>query len=112
MTPPPDVLQGLEAICRALPEAEFYLMHDHPSYRAGKKPFVIAGGESLAVKVRLEEQPFFLENPRFFRTPYIGQHGWVSLRLTPSRDWDEIRRLVVASYRLVAAKRMLKALDA
>jgi predicted DNA-binding protein (MmcQ/YjbR family) len=37
----------------------------------------------------------------FYKTPYIGQNGWVSLKAGGPLDWTEIRHLVTESYRLV-----------
>ena len=88
-----ELLERLRGMCLGLPGAEEYLMHGHPSFRAGKKPFVIAGEPgtpTVSIKVPLMDQPLYLEDP----------------------DWAELERLVVASYRLVAQKRMLQALDA
>jgi predicted DNA-binding protein (MmcQ/YjbR family) len=45
----------------------------------------------------------FLDDSRFFRTPYIGRHGWVTLRVYAAKlNWNEIRELVKGSYDLVA----------
>jgi hypothetical protein len=44
--------------------------------------------------------------------PYFGPSGWVSLDLTAAPvDWGEIAEFMDTSYRQVALKRMLKALD-
>lgn len=49
---------------------------------------------------------------RFFIPPYIGPKGWFGLDLEASDiDWDEIRALVVQSYRLVAPKRLSALVD-
>jgi hypothetical protein len=46
-------------------------------------------------------------NPaRFFVPPYVGQHGWVGVRLDGPLDWDEIADLVTDSYRMTAPKRL------
>jgi hypothetical protein len=38
---------------------------------------------------------------------YLGSRGWVGLWLDdPKPDWDEVERLVVEAYRLVAPKRL------
>jgi predicted DNA-binding protein (MmcQ/YjbR family) len=48
-------------------------------------------------------QGMFLDDSRFFRTPYIGRHGWVTLRVYAANlNWNEIRELVKGSYELVA----------
>lgn len=116
------LIAQLRTLCKDLPEAEEYLMHGHPSFRAGKKCFAILGdGESheftgkhatLSIKVSLMEQDLFLQDPRFARTHYIGQHGWVTLDVSQAQSPDEIEFLVMKSYRGVATKRALKALDA
>ena len=42
----------------------------------------------------------------FFFPAYVGPQGWVGVELTGDVDWDEIRELVVESYRLVAPKKL------
>jgi predicted DNA-binding protein (MmcQ/YjbR family) len=105
----PDQIQ---AFCSALPGAEAYLMHDHPAFRVGKKCFVIGGAEGLSVKVPILDQPLYLEDSRFTRTHYIGQHGWIDFDLDDRITWPEIERLILISYRLAATKKMLAQLDA
>lgn len=107
-------LPAFRALCGGLPQAEEYTMVHHPAFRVGKKPFAILGGRheaELSIKVPVEEQHLYLEDPRFHRTPYIGQHGWVTMRLGAMAP-DELRKLVDLSYRGVAPKRALAALDA
>jgi predicted DNA-binding protein (MmcQ/YjbR family) len=111
--------EKLDSLCRSLPEVEAYTMNfepPHPAYRAGKKPFLIVGTEpadpTLSVKMPLHDQPIYLDDPRIERTAYIGQHGWVTLQLDRGFAWEEVERMVTLSYRCVALKRMLKALDA
>ena len=48
-----------------------------------------------------------LDPERFFRPAYLGVKGWVSVRLDlHTVDWEEVTKLVGASYRLVAPKRL------
>ncbi len=49
------------------------------------------------------------EHPdRFFAPAYLSSRGWIGLWLdTPKPDWDEVERLVVEAYRLVAPKRLV-----
>ncbi|HEY9722072.1 MAG TPA: MmcQ/YjbR family DNA-binding protein, partial [Oscillatoriaceae cyanobacterium] len=106
----------LRGISAELPSAEEYVMVHHPAFRAGKKPYAIAGSDAgaptLSIKVDLMDQPLYLRDSRFSITHYIGHHGWITMRLADGLDAEEIGRLVVASYRRVAGKKMLKALDA
>ena len=61
--------------------------------------------QAIAVKVAKTEQGMFLEDPRFYKTPHVGQHGWVSMRTSGPLNWEEIEELVRASYHLVAKQR-------
>lgn len=102
-------LAALRAICLPYPQAEEYVMVHHPAFRVGKKPFAIVGDyqeATLAVKVPKEQQQVYLEDPRFSKTPYIGQHGWVTVALEQMED-AEVRRLIDLSYRGVAPKKAL-----
>ena len=59
------------------------------------------------MKVEKELQELFLADARFFRTPYVGKHGWVTLKVHAAPlDWDEIRELLAGSYRLVAPRHL------
>lgn len=107
-------LAALRKLCLPYPQAEEYIMVHHPAFRVGKKPFAIVGDYqecTLAVKVPKEEQHVYLEDPRFSKTPYIGQHGWVTVSLEKMKD-DEVRRLIDISYRGVAPKKALAQLAA
>jgi hypothetical protein len=49
---------------------------------------------------------------RFFLPAYIVPRGWFGLRLDRGPvDWSEVANVVELSYRLVAPKTLLKALD-
>jgi hypothetical protein len=52
-----------------------------------------------------------LRRPRFFVTPY-GRGQWVSVWADRPLEWRLVGRLLQRSYRLVALKRMIAALDA
>jgi len=103
-------------ICAKLPGAEEYVMVHHPAFRVGKKPFVIAGMQhdgsdaTLSINLGREMQHQLLDDARFERTGYIGQHGWVTIA---RRDLKvpELEALVVGSFRRVATKKQLSALD-
>jgi hypothetical protein len=109
-----DLLTGLRRLCATLPGSEEYLMHGHPSFRAGKKCYAISSPDvpSLSIKVPLMDQGLYCEDPRFSITHYIGQHGWVTMDLSGGIVWPEIEKLVTLSYRGQAGKKMLKELDA
>ncbi|HEX8627123.1 MAG TPA: MmcQ/YjbR family DNA-binding protein, partial [Catenuloplanes sp.] len=48
----------------------------------------------------------------FFRPPYVGQRGWLGVRLDATVDWVEIAELCRDAYRTVAPRRLIDRLDA
>jgi predicted DNA-binding protein (MmcQ/YjbR family) len=104
-----DVLAELRELAHSLPGAEAYVMVHHPAFRVGKKPFAIAGmngGPTLTVNLGVEMQHHLLDDARFTRTPYIGQHGWVTIDRGACRP-GEVQSLVVGSWERVASKKQL-----
>jgi len=95
------MIERLRKICVALPDATETTNFDHPFFRVKNKPFCVFHG-AIAFKVLKTEQSIFLEDPRFFKTPYMHHHGWVSLHAEGKLDWKEIAELVKASYDLTA----------
>src|SRR5277367_3953439 len=107
------ILKRLRTICLRLPTATEGITFGHPTFRVEKKIFAVfeeyKGELGICVKVGKLLQGVFLDDPRFFRTPYIGKHGWVTLRVYAAPlNWSEIRELVKGSYQLVAVKKPLK----
>jgi predicted DNA-binding protein (MmcQ/YjbR family) len=109
------ILMKVRSICLALPETKEVEAWGHPTFRAGKKMFAACGGEAgswqLGLKMSFDRQDQLLEDKRFFPTPYAARQGWVSLQLDAKTDWVEVSALIGESYRQVAIRRMLKALD-
>jgi predicted DNA-binding protein (MmcQ/YjbR family) len=105
-----EILKKLRKVCLALPAAEETVSFGHPTFRArGGKIFAVLetykGELGICVNVGKLMQGIFLDDSRFFRTPYIGQHGWVTLRVYAARlNWTEIGELVKGSYLLAAPK--------
>ena len=66
----------------------------------------------VTFKPELAERPALVEDSRFYVPAYFGPSGWLALDFTVAPvDWDEGVELRESSYRQVALKRMLKALD-
>ena len=63
-----------------------------------KKSFVIAGmgedGDSISIKSDPVTQSHLIRRGPYYRTPYIGQHGWVSLADPLSHDRTELEDLI------------------
>jgi predicted DNA-binding protein (MmcQ/YjbR family) len=116
-TEPDAALDRLRAVCLAFPEAVEVLAWGRPTFRAGKKIFVTAGAHmdrphTMVFKPDPEERRALVIDPRFFIPPYYGPAGWLALDFgAPDTDWVELGELVETSYRQVALKRQLVALD-
>jgi predicted DNA-binding protein (MmcQ/YjbR family) len=112
-TPPAAaMLTRLRKICGKLPDATETVTFGHPTFQVNGKTFAVfeqyKGELGLALKVEKELQAVFLKDPRFYLTPYIGKHGWVTLRMEGEGvDWREVREMVKGSYGLVVAQKNL-----
>jgi predicted DNA-binding protein (MmcQ/YjbR family) len=117
-------LTELRAIALAYPGAFEKISHGRPGFFVSKM-FAMYGGSSketgemvsvphcVMVKVDASDRLALERDDRFFRPAYLGPAGWLGLDFTAaSIDWDEVRELVDASFRLVAPKRMINELDA
>jgi predicted DNA-binding protein (MmcQ/YjbR family) len=101
-----QVLARIRKICMPLEGTEEKLSHGHPTFATSKGIYAVLeeyrGELSICVKVGLEVQGVFLEDPRYYLTPYIGKLGWVSLKVHAAPlDWKEIAGLLAASHQLV-----------
>ena len=110
-------LADLRRVCLALPESCEVEAWGRPTFRAGKKIVAQFDGadihdHALTFKPEPDERPALLEDARFYVPPYWGPSGWLALDLDAAPvDWGEVAELVEGSYRQVALKRMVKALD-
>src|SRR5512138_795985 len=98
-----EVLVKLRPICLGLASTDETVTFGNPTFRVRQRMFAVLeiyqGQLCLVVKVGKESLGVFLSDARFFRAPYLGQHGWVSLRLAQQKiNWDEITELVKGSY--------------
>jgi predicted DNA-binding protein (MmcQ/YjbR family) len=111
-------LEDLRRICLAFPEAVEVQTWGRPTFRAGKKLFAVFMGtdehpDAVVFKPEPEEHPALVGDARFYSPPYFGAHGWLALDFGAAPvDWQEVAELMECSYRLVALKRMITALDA
>ena len=113
-------VERLRNICLALPGATEKIAWGEPTWRAGK---IFAqmdthhhGADHLAVWLPARpgvQEALVAEAPeRFFRPPYVGQNGWVGVRIDGRPDWRIVAGLVTNAYRLVAPPRLVAQLDA
>jgi len=111
--PRPTAVDRLRAICLALPDTTEKVAWGEPTWRVRGKLFAQLddhhhGADHLAVWLPAplgEQEAMVLTDPeRFFRPPYVGQRGWVGVRIDRRPDWSVVAQLVRQAYGLVASR--------
>jgi predicted DNA-binding protein (MmcQ/YjbR family) len=108
------VLSRLRTLCLSLPETTETDSWGHPNFRAGKRTFVsyewVQGGPTIAFRLTPDEVRKREKAQGFLSTPY-GRGQWVSMKTRGRLDWRLVEALILESYKLVAIKRMIRALE-
>jgi hypothetical protein len=112
---PADPVDGLRALCLALPEVVERSSHGEVSFFVRNKQFVMLDdhhhgaahlGFWCAAPPGAQAELIAVDPGRYFRPPYVGHRGWVGVRLAAdglgSPDWAEIGEVVRDAYRQVA----------
>jgi predicted DNA-binding protein (MmcQ/YjbR family) len=107
------LLTALRATCSRLPEVDEVVDgFGHTTFKVRSRSFVIAGmgdaGSAISIKSDAVTQSVLIRQGPYYRTPYIGQHGWISLDDPLGHSWDEVEELIVDGYRRAAPKRLAK----
>ena len=120
--PETSAIDRVRRICLALPEATERASHGEPTwFVGGKKTFATLddhhhGAAHLSVWCAApegaQETLIALSPDVYFRPPYVGHRGWIGIVLDGKVDWDEVAERIEESYRCVAPKRLVAALDA
>jgi len=109
-----SVVRYVRELCLALPEASERSSWGHPNFRAGKRTFAtvewIKGEPSVAVRLGRAGVNSYAKVKGAFLTPY-GRGEWLSLKADSHLNWTLLEKLILDSYKSVALKRMLEALD-
>ena len=114
-------IDRLREICLALPETTEKIAWGEPTWRVKGKLFAQLdnhhhGADHLAVWLPAplgeQESLIFLDPQRFFRPPYVGQRGWVGVRIDGRPAWALVAGLVKQAYREVAPPRLREAVAA
>lgn len=71
---------------------------------------IVAGRPSIAFRLNPTDVDLVLRRKEFFVTPY-GRGQWASLWADGRVSWRLVERLLERSYRVVALKRMIDALE-
>jgi predicted DNA-binding protein (MmcQ/YjbR family) len=106
---PIEIITRFRQICLELPESTEVEAWGHPTFRVKDKIFASAGAMAgvwtFGMKTTHEMQAGLVaSDPRFTVAAYVGKHGWVSMRVDEDIDWNQVRALVVESYRMIAPK--------
>ena len=105
------ILTKMREICLSLPDTKETITWGQPHFRVGDKIFSGYGDEKgkkvIGFKLEMDHADAMLDDPRFWRAPYVGHKGWVSMDATRVRHWEEVRLLIHESYRLIAPKKSL-----
>jgi len=115
-----DLLTRAAALVKSFPEVRVERTNEHAAFVVADKKFSWFlnnhhgdGMICICVKADPEVKEMLIEmDPEKYRRPaYISRFGWLSIRLdTGSIDWAEIGQRLIDSYRIVAPKRLVKAL--
>lgn len=108
-----EMLEKVCQICVAFPEVEEIIDgFGHTTFKVKGKSFVMMGENDghavLSFKSDLETQQLLLQEERYVKTPYIGQHGWVSIKKGEPIDWNDLEGLIKEAYLRAAPKRLVK----
>jgi predicted DNA-binding protein (MmcQ/YjbR family) len=105
------VLKNVRSICLSLPDTKETMTWGKPHFRVGDKIFAGYGEEHgrkvIGFKLEKEHADDVIKDPRFWRAPYVGHKGWVSMDAAGVKDWDEVRSWMLESYRRIAPKKAL-----
>lgn len=108
------VMTRLRKLCLRLPETTEGLSFSNVAFRAGKRPFVVLdhykGIDCIFVYVDPGRRDALLKDKRFFKAPYDPREKGLC-RTLDKIDWQQMESLILESYRQVALKRMLTALE-
>jgi predicted DNA-binding protein (MmcQ/YjbR family) len=112
-----DAANRARALCLALPQAEERETWGQPTFRVRDRIFaMLSGQEGLALVMKAppgaQEMLTAAAPERVFRPAYVGQKGWIGLRLSDATDWDEAAAFVRRSWAMTAPKRLAATLDA
>jgi predicted DNA-binding protein (MmcQ/YjbR family) len=101
------MLEQVRAICGRFPEsADLVDGHGHTTFKVKDKSYIMMRDGVIHFKSTRENQEMLLQDDRYFKTPYIGQHGWIGMR--DPVNWSEIADLLEEAYLLAAPKRLAK----
>ena len=110
-----NIQDRLRKICLSFPDAIETETWGKPHFRINKKIFAGCGDEDgkiiLGFRLEMDHAAAIIKTPGFWKAPYVGHKGWVSMNITDIKDWKFVREMIEESYRLIAPKKSLEKLD-
>lgn len=101
----------VSALCLALPDTKLTMTWGSPHFRVTDKIFCGFGSDDgkqvMGVKLSMSHARAVVKEARFWPSPYVGKHGWVSMDVTQRKSWAEVAALIRESYQLIAPKASL-----
>ena len=109
------VLAKMRKICLSLPDTKLTMTWGKPHFRVHDKIFAGCGEDNgwyaIGFKLEMKHAATVVRKPSFRRAPYVGHKGWVQMDASKVKDWEEVRRMILESYRLIAPKKSLAKLQ-
>jgi hypothetical protein len=112
-------LERIREICLSLPETTERLSHGAPTFFVrGKRAFLMVltdhhgdGRFALWCAAPAGIQGMLVESDseRFFVPPYVGNRGWLGVRLDRELDWETISAIAEDVYAGVAPAKLVEA---
>jgi hypothetical protein len=115
-----DLETRIRAICIALPGVTEKPSHGAPAFFAGRQFLMLwLDGHHdqrfphmwCAAPPGVQDELVTTEPDRFFRPPYVGGRGWISVRLDGEIDSEEIAIVCEEAFRSVASKKLIALFD-
>jgi predicted DNA-binding protein (MmcQ/YjbR family) len=110
-----NLIERVRTLCLVLPETFELETWDHPTFRVGSgrgKIFCTAASDGTSITLKadpVEREALLAQGDPFFLPAYVGDKGWVGMRLDHRRtDWEEVAELIATGYCLIAPKRLAR----
>ena len=99
----PDPLSWIRRLCMALPGTAEVKAWGHPNFRVAGRTFAVfeiyKRRPCIAISADPDVQSFLVERFGFFKTPYIGNRGWVSAWVDQPAPFRLMRDLIAQAHR-------------
>ena len=111
------LLHRVREVADRFPESVGMESWGRPTSRAGQRTFAVFGAserhpQAVVLGPDDDERPALSLDSRFSVPPTFGASGWLTLDLTAGPvDWVELHELLDSSFRRIALRRQLVALD-